>query len=132
MALRLELEEAEVDQENVEAFPVAELMGRFLGSNYFIDQEVMDPLFYGMPVSRRRLYLKLHLGWSCNPCFYLPLVVLSVNLSFVFVFGQSYPSAHQAAQAKDHCNGVPSQPILQIISESHILLMARVLLDAPP
>ena len=59
MALRLEMEEAEVVQENVESFPVAELIGRFMSPKYFIDLEVLDPLFYGMPVSRRRLYVKM-------------------------------------------------------------------------
>ena len=62
MALRLEMEEAEVVQENVESFPVAELIGRFMSQAYFIDQEILDPLFYGMPVSRRRLYVKLFHG----------------------------------------------------------------------
>ena len=59
MALRLDLQEAEITQENVDSFPVQELIGRFMSQTYFIDQEVLDPLFYGMPVSRRRLYVKL-------------------------------------------------------------------------
>ena len=68
MALRLEMEEAEVVQENVESFPVAELIGRFMSPKYFIDLEVLDPLFYGMPVSRRRLYVKLFLDRTIVNC----------------------------------------------------------------
>ena len=161
MALRCELEEREVDQENVESFPTAELMGRrntwcaglwnekychtatpdgsvatyvvkwscelwscepmnqwpmiqpptitififmlfsvnslsrlttpswslafvrlgfnrFLGHKYYIDQEIFDPLFYGMPVSRRRLYIKLWLGLetdSDSVCFQFLIAV---------------------------------------------------------
>ena len=56
------MEEAEVIQENVDSFPVQELIGRFMSHIYFVDQEVLDPLFYGMPVSRRRLYVKMCLG----------------------------------------------------------------------
>ncbi|CAE7259718.1 unnamed protein product [Symbiodinium sp. KB8] len=59
MALRLEMEETEVVQENVESFPVQELLGRFMSQKYYVDLEVLDPLFYGMPVSRRRLYVKM-------------------------------------------------------------------------
>ena len=64
MAMRLDMQEADVVQENVESFPVAEMLGRFLGSVYHIDQEVLDPVFYGLPISRRRLYVKLPL--SCD------------------------------------------------------------------
>ena len=53
------MEECEIVQENVESFPVAEVLGRFLGHKYFIDKEIYDPLFYGLPISRRRLYVKL-------------------------------------------------------------------------
>ena len=64
--MRQDLQEAEVVQENVDSFPVGEMLGRFLGSAYFIDVEILDPLFYGLPVSRRRLYVKLTL--DCNGC----------------------------------------------------------------
>lgn len=46
---------------------------RFLGRKYFIDQEILDPLFYGMPVSRRRLFLKLTLGCKCYSFVYFAL-----------------------------------------------------------
>lgn len=62
MAMRLDLQESEVIQENVESFPVKELLERFLGSTYYIDMEILDPLFYGFPISRRRLYVKLPLA----------------------------------------------------------------------
>ena len=60
--MRLDLQECEVTQENVESFPVEEVLGRFLGGTYFLDREILDPLFYGLPISRRRLYVKMHLG----------------------------------------------------------------------
>ena len=62
VGMRADLQECEIVQENVESFPVQEILGRFLSKDYFIDMEVLDPLYYGLPVSRKRLYVKMPLA----------------------------------------------------------------------
>ena len=57
VALRVLLQEADVTQENVPAFP-KELLSRFLLKFYWIDQFQADAVSFGVPQGRLRQYLR--------------------------------------------------------------------------
>ena len=58
VGLRIELQEADVTQENVEGC-ATDVFSRFLGPLYWIDKVLCDPTSYGWPVARSRQFLRM-------------------------------------------------------------------------
>ncbi|CAK0797209.1 unnamed protein product, partial [Prorocentrum cordatum] len=66
IGLRLLLQEAEVEQENVEGFDLA-ILSEFLGDTYWIDSVLLDPRMFGWPSIRTRKWTKLTHKYKALP-----------------------------------------------------------------
>ena len=60
IAMRLEVQEAEIDLENVESFPTS-MLDRFLGALYYIEAQVLDPRLFGFLFLSAQVFLL----WTC-------------------------------------------------------------------
>eukprot|EP00438_Fugacium_kawagutii_P029202 Skav229537 [mRNA] locus=scaffold568:49055:58809:- [translate_table: standard] len=59
VGLRICLQEPDITQENVESHASKDVIARFLGPMYWIDQYIGDPTHFGWPVARSRQFLRL-------------------------------------------------------------------------
>lgn len=132
--LRLLLQEAEIVQENVKAFPVT-LLSRFLGHLYHIGSVIMDPTEFGWPIARERRWTKLlhkqKALESISPLasfmkrFYHVCKMSWRQYYFMHIVEKSLampdellaePSGHRAAQASRPCALPPGRRTLCLIS----------------